>query len=84
MGLRSRNAGIACQRTLLWVMVYPVLIFLMLQGIVGWVLSGSPLSVAVFWLGAAWVAFSYVWDVTLCVGIMGRLGRGLREAAIPS
>jgi hypothetical protein len=81
LGLTARSAARACQRAIGSVLVYPCLTFLGLQIVTGLVARGSAAPETAFWLAAAWVAFSYLWDLTCCTWAVAKLSNDFRAAA---
>jgi hypothetical protein len=81
MGLTARNSTQAFSRTVAYVLLYPWMAFLFLQGIFGVLGGGSILPQQPVWLVLAWFVCGYLLDLGLCVWSIGRLSGGMRAAA---
>ena len=81
MGLTGKNSAQAFRRTVAYVLVYPWMAFLLLQGILGLFGPGRVIPRQPVWLVLAWFACGYLVDLGLCVWSIGKLSVGLRAAA---
>lgn len=80
MGVTAKNSTQAFSRTVSYVLLYPWMAFLLLQGIFGVLAQGSVLPREPVWLVAAWFACGYLLDLGLCVWSIGKLGGGFRAS----
>ena len=81
MGLTQKNSTQAFNRTVLYVLLYPWVGFLLIQGLFGIAAGGNIFPREPLWLVAPWFVAGYLLDLGFCIWSVGKLGVGFRAAS---